>query len=212
MTRTTLILVSPFALIGVGHLVARAALPLGDWAWAAVIPLVWLMMVSASWLAGGSVKWRAWLGPPQWGFGVAALAILIGLAPAPLLYFHQDVIVGPLLISLWLLFALINPFVEEGYWRGAMLDAAARWPVVLRVVYSSSVFAVSHPLIYGTFSDANRTLEVVIATFVMGLAWSIAYLRMRSLWIPIVAHVITDVCNLAVFAFMDRFPTTQPLW
>ncbi|MGH9942688.1 MAG: CPBP family glutamic-type intramembrane protease [Pyrinomonadaceae bacterium] len=49
----------------------------------------------------------------------------------------------------WLLFALINPWLEKGYWRGLLLDASAKWKTWASVLYTSAVYAASHPLMWG---------------------------------------------------------------
>ncbi len=38
------------------------------------------------------------------------------------------------IVALWLLLALINPWLEEGYWRGLLMDATDRWPGWLAVL------------------------------------------------------------------------------
>ncbi len=73
------------------------------------------------------------------------------------------------IIVLWLLLSLINPWLEEGYWRG-LLDAADGWPGWLAVLYGAFWFGVSPPLI----ADVNGAegLPDFIGTFVVGVVWA----------------------------------------
>jgi len=102
-------------------------------------------------------------------------------------------------------FAVINPFMEEAFWRGLVLDKTAHWPTWLRVVYTSAMFAASHPAIWGVHSRANRTPEVVLSTFTMGVAWSISAIYTKSLWWSVLAHFIVDLANMAVFTFLNYY-------
>jgi uncharacterized protein len=71
------------------------------------------------------------------------------------------------------------------------------------VLYSTVFFAINHPLTIGVYSIANRHPAVLISTIIMGLAWAVVYRRTRSLRWPIIAHMLTDLLNLSVLAFMN---------
>ena len=73
-----------------------------------------------------------------------------------------------LLIVLWLLFALINPFFEEFYWRGLLLDYTNKWNKWISIIYSTILFVASHPLMWGVFSIANRNYQTIISLTIMG--------------------------------------------
>jgi membrane protease YdiL (CAAX protease family) len=104
-----------------------------------------------------------------------------------------------------LAFAAVNPFFEEAYWRGALLDAGRRWPFWLIALYSTVLFVASHPLMWGVFSAGNRSIVLFATLFVMGIAW--AYLRRatRSLRFSVLSHVLVDVGNLSVFVFLNLY-------
>jgi hypothetical protein len=44
------------------------------------------------------------------------------------------------IISSWLAVALIDPWLEEGYWRGLLMDSARGWPGWLVVEYTTFWF------------------------------------------------------------------------
>ena len=150
-----IICLSPIAVIAAGHVAARLGqVWLGSWAWVPLTTTFWLSMLVFIQFSGGLRSFicpssggtrHSWL----WPF----LSILIGLAPLPLMILYHDVL-RPVEIWLpWLIFALINPFLEEAYWRGALLKATATWPMGLAVVFTSFFFAASHPAMWGVFSS-----------------------------------------------------------
>ena len=212
-----LVIASPVAVIGVGHLAALWGQAwLGDYAWLPLTLVFWTAMATIIGMTGGwqaftaRLMGRATAAPFAWVW--AGGAVVIGLAPLPLMILHWQVLMSPAIWLPWLVFAAINPFLEESYWRGVLLDATANWPRWLAIGYTSLAFAASHPLMWGTFSVANRTPETVIITCLMGVIWSIAYLRTGNLRWVIAGHILTDLLNLSIAAFMNQFPTSAPLW
>jgi membrane protease YdiL (CAAX protease family) len=168
-----------------------------------MIVVVWGMFAFMIAWGGGREGIRRWLQSPQGAWGWSVLAVVVGLIP--LSVFIQDWKLFPSvwMVLAWLLFALINPPLEEGYWRGLLLDNTARWPGWLGVVYSTFFFAINHPLTIGLYSIANRHPAVFISTLVMGLVWAVVYRKTHSLRWTIFAHMLTDLLNLSILAFLN---------
>ena len=122
-----------------------------------------------SW-GGGRAAILQWLRPPQGAWIWTVLAIAVRLIPLPIFLPNWQLLRPTNIWLLWLAFALLNPWLEEGYWRGLLLDAAAGWPSWLGVLYSSILFALNHPLTLGVNSIANRHPVTAMSTFIMGLA------------------------------------------
>ena len=204
--RRRLILLSPLGVLALGHLAARAGgLVFGVWVWIPLVLAYWGVLAGCMVWGAGRAALRQWLRPRQGGWGWAVLAVAVGLLPLPILLSNWSVL-RPLQIWVpWLLFALINPWFEEGYWRGLLLDAAAEWKGWLSILYTSGLFAASHPLLWGVNSVANRTLTAVISTFIMGVVWGLVYRRTRSLRWVVAAHVLVDLFNLAVPVFLNLY-------
>lgn len=211
--RSWLLVLSPLVVIASGHAAAVwGQARFGTQAWIPLTFVFWVVMIAFIATGGGWKGFVARLGPGRKGWLSPLLSVVIGLAPMPLLILYWPVLASPMVWVPWLVFAIINPFLEEGYWRGVLIDATAKWPAWLSVIYASAVFAASHPLMWGTFSIANRTPETVIITFVMGVIWAISYRRMGTLRWAVAAHILTDLLNLSIAAFENRFPTSAPLW
>jgi len=149
------------------------------------------------WL-GGMKSVERWLRPAK-GAGLwCLLAIAMGLLSLPGFVMHWQVLRSPTVLLLSLAFALINPWFEEGYWRGVLLDATERWGAVLSVTYSAAWFAVSHPLIWGVHALALRHWVVLPVLAAVGVVWAVAYRRSGSLRWPIAGHMCSNVLGLSV--------------
>jgi membrane protease YdiL (CAAX protease family) len=192
--------------IALGHLAARLAAPaLGAWAWLAVTLVQWGCFALLVARFAGRASVSRWLGTPGGGARSAALAFAVGLIPLPILLTSAALLDSPGLVLLWLVFAAINPFLEEGFWRGLVLERTSAWPEWLSIGVSSALFAANHPLSYGVVSLANAHPATLVSTFVMGVGWSVVFRRSGSLRWPIAAHAVTDLCNLSVLAFMNLY-------
>jgi membrane protease YdiL (CAAX protease family) len=100
-------------------------------------------------------------------------------------------------------FGLVNPWFEEAYWRGLLIDATADWVAGLGVVYSTLLFAWSHHLIWGVNSVALRHPAVVVGLAFVGAVWGVAYYRTRSLRFTIAGHAAANLLGLSVPVLMN---------
>lgn len=210
--RRHLVLASPLIVIAAGHLTAQAVKSLeGHARWVPVILVLWTAMLLFTRFGTESHARRAWFAPSMGNIGWRVLAVLVGLMPLWVFLRFAGVLAPADIWVPWLLFGLVNPFVEEMYWRGSVLTAASSWPRLLAVAYVSVVFAASHPLVLGVFSHANRTIEVTISTFVMGIVWAVVFLKTRSLRWPVFSHFLVDMLALSVATFLNVFvPPRRP--
>lgn len=204
--RRGLLLASPFIVIAAGNLVARTTNAYAGHArWIPVSVTVWVAMLLFTSVGTDAPLRRSWFqasgGNAMW----RALALFAALAPIPIFIRYAGVLASPYVWVPWIVFGAINPFVEEMYWRGSVLSAASLWPRWIAVLYVSAVFALSHPAIFGVISAANRTPQVTASTFVMGVIWSVVFLRTRSLRWPVFSHLLVDLLALSVPAFLNLF-------
>lgn len=143
------------------------------------------------------------LNNPKW----FAIALAIGIFPSlGILLPNYSLLFEYTTLTLFLvLFALINPWFEEGYWRGLLLDAGSYFPRWLIVLYSTILFVFSHPLMWGVFSIANRSVQMYVALFVMGIVWSLIRYKTNSLRWSVYSHMLVDVGNLSIFVFLNLY-------
>jgi hypothetical protein len=144
--RRRLVILSPFGLVVTCHLVARAAGPaLGAWAWVPTMTVFWATIAALILCAAGRNALGRWLQAPQGGWAWSVLALAVGLLSLREFLADWHVLESPTILSLWLAFGLLNPWFEESYWRGLLIDATAGWVGGLGVAYSTLLFALSLP-------------------------------------------------------------------
>jgi uncharacterized protein len=204
--RYRFLLLSPWLVVAVAHVTARLAGGVwGVWAWVPALLLFWSLLAALIIWSCRERPTRQWLQPSQGSWRWALLALVVALIPLPLLLLNWPLLGSATVFLLWLAFGFLNPWFEEAYWRGALLDASSHWPTWAAVLYSSALFAASHPLIWGVNSIANGTIEVVVSTFIMGVAWSIIYKKTRSLRWAIASHALVDWFGLSIPVFLNLY-------
>lgn len=197
---------SPVLMIGICFLVQHAAGSLlGAWAWVPTMLVFWtLIAIAVKWLAGARAVAR-WLQPAQGSMFWAVLGIGVGLLSLHGFLSHWQILHDPLILAFWLAFALINPWFEEAYWRGLLMDATASWGAFLSISYSAAWFALSHPLIWGVHSTAMRQWPVILALLSVGAVWALVYRRTRSLRWTIAGHILANLLGLAVPVLLNMY-------
>lgn len=98
-----------------------------------------------------------------------------------------------------LLLIVVVSAAEEIIWRGRFLLAAEegaslRWPTraeALRVIGVAAIYGIAHV--------ASGSLTLIAVAFVCGTAWGLLRVATRSLWAPIITHVLWDVTVIFVW-------------
>jgi membrane protease YdiL (CAAX protease family) len=143
--------------IALGHAAAQIAAPgLGVWAWLPITLVQWSCFAGLIALGAGREGASRWLRTPGGAARSAALSFAVGLIPLPILVTSLGLLDSLPLVLLWLAFAATNPFLEEGFWRGLLLERTAAWPAWASIGASSTLFALNHPLSYGVPPTPSR--------------------------------------------------------
>ena len=206
LSRAAVARIVPFAAF-MGLLVARGALP-ADGAWG--IDPRWVYGVTVGVVGGllayfwrdyGELVAQAWPSLTEIalavGVGIVVFALWIQLdAPwltigSPSAVFvpldAQGALIWPLLIVRWIGAALIVPVMEELFWRSFLMrwiqspqfESVVPQRVALKaVVLSTFVFMLAHTL--------------WLAAIIAGLAYAWLYVRTGKLWVPVLAHAVTN--------------------
>ncbi|WP_141396938.1 CPBP family intramembrane glutamic endopeptidase [Ureibacillus xyleni] len=205
-----IVYLSPLFIIAVVHMVATIS-------YKTIPSFSWIITAISYWGLTGLMKYlfvpsntlRDWLKKPVFIKKWLIIGLVVGIFPAVgILAFNVNLLVEYPMLTLFLfLFALINPWFEEGYWRGMILDAGdgmsiPRW---LNIGYSTFFFVLSHPLMWGVFSIANRSIQMYISLLVMGIVWSMIRYKTGSLRWSVYSHMLVDVGNLSVFVFLNLY-------
>lgn len=203
MTDKRIVILSPFLIIAVNFGVAYAFGQLiGKWAFVPMVSIGWILWLFFIIKFGRTKSIIKWLKKPTGKILWTFLAITIGLIPLPLFIFHSNTLSDWNIWLPWITLALINPWIEEFYWRGLLLDFTKNWSNWTSILYSSLLFALNHAA-FGINSELNSGLEIVISTLIMGVVWAIVYTKTKSLRWIILAHFLVDFLGLSSAAFLD---------
>jgi uncharacterized protein len=97
---------------------------------------------------------------------------------------------------------LVNPFMEEVYWRG-LVSKISNVPLH-SFLFSSLGFATSHSIIFGINSPGVAGLIGFAGTFLIGSLFWLCYFKTKSLRGCVINHFLIDVAGMAVFILANR--------
>lgn len=120
--------------------------------------------------------------------GAAGLGTLLGVAPDEAQTNQASTVSDALDAPLWLgaltvaCLVVIWPLLEEIIFRRLLLGALSAWlPIGVAVVLAAMIFAAVHVL-----------LPAMLYVIWLGLGACLLYLRHRSLWAPLILHMINN--------------------
>ena len=200
------VIFSPIIMVAACHIAARVgSIYMGKWAFIPVMLTIWIVAFIFLYLFADKQLYKNWLAKTKGHIGIKFLVVLIGLLPLPIFLLHWRTIDSATILIPYVILALVNPFFEEFYWRGLLLEYTRSWATWQSVIYTSFFFAINHPLSFGMFSVLNGGYTVFASTFIMGIIWAIGYQKIGNLRLIIFSHFLIDVLNLSVPAFLDLF-------
>jgi hypothetical protein len=136
------------------------------------------LAVGLTGLLGGLTLWAAW----PW----------LGLEPR----YQGDVRSLGLVSATWLpfiaYFTLVNPFLEEWYWREAF-GSESRWPVL-----SDFLYAGFHLIILALFVGPFWMFVAFVGLSAAGWFWRQVLRQSRSLFPAVFSHMLADLSILLV--------------
>ncbi|MEM8892473.1 MAG: CPBP family intramembrane glutamic endopeptidase [Bacteroidota bacterium] len=208
LSKRSIVLLSPMLIMVVNIVVALVFGDIiGKWAFIPIILIEWglFLFFIARYKEKDSIN--QWLKKAEGSWGWNVLAVLIGLIPLGLFIAHWQTL-SPWTVWLpWIILALINPWLEEFYWRGLLSDYTSNWPTWGSILFTTAFFSANHA-VFGINSELNSGPEIIVSTFIMGLIWAIVYFKTKSLRWCIFSHFLVDFLNLSAAAFLDLFPKT----
>ncbi|PAQ14949.1 hypothetical protein CD798_08655 [Bacillaceae bacterium SAOS 7] len=201
------ILVSPIVIILLGFITATIwSKVIDEWAWVPLAIVYWSLLGICIKYFKGNKQIKDWLKKPKSSRFIVFFTLILGLFPISVIMMNYEIFNSIWLVVLWLLFAIINPFFEELYWRGLLLDAAMKlFPKWIAVAYSTIFFVLSHPLMWGVFSIANAHYHVFIYLTILGVVWSYTYFQTQSLRWVMLSHFFVDIGIMTVPVFLNLY-------
>jgi membrane protease YdiL (CAAX protease family) len=205
LTKKEIVLASPFLIIAINFGIAFLfGNIIGKWAFIPIILIEWCLFLFFILRYAEKETRKKWLQKPKKSFGWNILALFIGILPLPLFLMHYETLEVWQVWLPWILLALINPWLEEFYWRGLLLDYTKNWSNWTAIIFTSLVFALNHA-VFGVNSELNSGITVIISTFIMGIIWGLVFKKTDSLRWIILAHFLVDLFNLSAASFLDLY-------
>lgn len=104
--------------------------------------------------------------------------------------------------------AIVNPFAEEFLWRSAVLPFfLAKTGRIPAVLFMSLIFGGYHPLVLSMIFPPAWLILIFVVTFVGGVFFAYLYMRTRSLWYPIILHLVINI-NLMFIGYIYSSSST----
>lgn len=203
------VVLSPFLILSVNIITAFTFGKLiAKWAFAPVILTEWGLFVYFIIKYRDKASVISWLGKADKNYGWHFACLSIGFLPLPIFLKYNHLLNDWTIWFPWLMLALINPWLEEFYWRGLLLDATKKWHPAFSILFSSLLFSLNH-FVFGINSELFRGTEIFVSTLIMGIVWAVAYKKTGTLRWAIVSHMLVDLLNLSIPSFLDFY---KPSW
>jgi len=201
-TTNTLFIFSPLLIL---FITQASAIILGkfltDLVYIPIILIYWAVLAFIL-LKYGRDHIRHWLQKPQGHWGWLILAGLVSLSSLPLFLQHYDVLRNLSVLIPSIIFFLINPWLEEFYWRGLLIDVTGKWPAWISILYSSILFTLWHSA-FAWYSTGVRSLSFYLPVLILGLVMALIYKNTKSLWPVILSHMLINMLNLGIPVLMN---------
>jgi membrane protease YdiL (CAAX protease family) len=205
MNRSRIAIFSPIAVILIGFIIAFILSPIiEEWAFVPLAFAYWAVIVLISYKTLGKDDFVKLFGKPERKPLWIVLSLVVGLIPLPIFLMNLELFNSPLIVAFWLVFAIINPFCEQVYWRGFMLSSLP-FSKTASVLYSTLFFVLSHPLMWGVFSVGNRSWMAWASIAMMGIVWGAVYIKTKSLRWCLISHFLVNIFNLSVFVMLNIY-------
>jgi len=131
---------------------------------------------------------------------VCAIYHIINVYPANNFWIYsQEISTYMLFNSIW--WIIKSVLFEEFIFRGALLFIAinrfgAKWACIL----SAIAFGVYHWFSYGSFGNPIQMIIVLLMTGSFGWVLAYAFMKTRSIYLPIAIHLGWNLANILVFS------------
>ena len=156
---------------------------------------------------------KRWLQPSKGNILWSILPFFFAIMTIPMLIINWHFLANLEVLIPLIIFTAINPFMEGFFWRGLILDTLEKRPFWAKVLYSSVIFTLIHPLVIGIFSIANRMVIFLFTTLFLSIIFAIVYIKTSSLRWLILAHLLLDFLGISTAVFLNYYiPEGLALW
>jgi len=186
------LLLSPVLVIVFQRLVAMLLNPIqSNWVWVPFVLVYWVVIFVLMKIYAARLTMKEVLKKPVGTWMWAVLAIAVGISGVSFCLENLEYYRIPGYLVAGVALAVINPFFEETYWRKLMLDGFSNKPVM--VLYNSILFGLLHLFSFSVISSPNQDILIFPITVVLGIIYSLVYLKTGSLRYVIISHFLMDI-------------------
>lgn len=194
---------SPFIIIAMGFVVAITASGfIQEWAFIPLAVVYWGAIFAIT--KPNKIKLNDIFMSPAKDIKYAFLAFVPVLFCVISFVWGIKYINNIVLIILWILFAIVNSVAEELFWRGYLFDELD-WKPIIKILFSTVLFLLSHILMWGVFSVTIRSYIMIMPLLLMGVIWGYVYYKTKNLKWCIISHFFVDIMNLSVWVFLNIY-------
>ena len=172
-------------------------------------PQVYIPIILIYWAVLGLILFRygwdqtrKWLRKSQGHWFWIIIAVVVGLSSLPLFLQHYSVLQNLSILIPTIIFFLINPWLEEFYWRGMLLDVTEKWPAWISILYSTVLFTTFHSA-FAWYSPAARNLLFYGAVMFLGLMMALIYKNTKSVRLAVLSHMMINILNLSIPSLLN---------
>jgi len=166
-----------------------------------IILIYWAVLIFILFKYGiGNI--RKWLQKPQGHWVWIIIAVLVGFSSLPLFLQHYQVFQDLSILIPTIIFFLINPWIEEFYWRGLLIDVTQNWPAWISIFYSTVLFTLWHSA-FAWYSDGARNVPFYLAVLILGLVMALIYKNTKSVWLAVISHMMINILNLSIPSLLN---------
>lgn len=187
------------------------------------VPMTFLLFYG--WLLGVPLFGKAFplermkLSKQALGMGIASGAVFFIFIFGGMVWLHEYLLdvdalrallvawgfIGPAEILLVLVLLLLNPVLEEVYWRGYMYERIRRKnSAAIAITVTAAFYTLYHVLTVMQLFEVAYTLVAVIPVLIAGLFWGYVRERTGSITATIIGHGLGDLGIVCVYWFMVR--------
>lgn len=107
---------------------------------------------------------------------------------------------GTKVIGLVLVLILVNPILEELYWREFMYGRLLKWGAGKTIGIIAFFYALYHLFTVYLIFSFPFNLIAVVPVFAAGLMWGYIRLKLKSFTGPVISHMLADLGIMMVYA------------
>lgn len=104
---------------------------------------------------------------------------------------------GEYTVLLVLVLTLVNPVLEEMYWRGFILQKLEQ--IKYKVIISSLFYSLYHFLVLLPMFKAPYPVIFFLLVFLAGMIWGRMVIKYRTLWGSIISHSLADIGIIMIY-------------